>query len=331
MGYNLLANTLQGVYKDLVMDKIFALLVLFGVLALTIGLLKPSIVIRWKKEATRKDVLKAYISLIFISIIGIGIFAPPTPNNRTKSVIQEKEKSINTIQKEKVIKFITKKEEKKKLSPTISTPPIYIIMEDIILDEDKNKELKAIAVIWKDPKEEVTLLLKKDNFKKGYSYTGSHDKDEYYKKYLPNIRIHAKINNIIYDYTPTIKKCNLKMEIIDINEKEKIAKFSIDATLATKDKNGSLQFKKLSNVIYTIAGKDFIELETLLKQFVTNKLEACKDIIQLPSFKYLTGVKNRKLLDSVISKYCAIGMCSYNTIKMMYNNELKASKEKLSW
>jgi ribosome-binding ATPase YchF (GTP1/OBG family) len=52
---------------------------------------------------------------------------------------------------------------------------------------------------------------------------------------------------------------------------------------------------------------------------------------ELSSFKYLTSVKDRKLLDSVISKYCSIGMCSYNTIKMMYNNELKASKEKLSW
>jgi len=237
------------------MDIVFAVLILYGVLALIIGLLKPSTVIRWKKEATRKDVLKAYISLIFISLIGIGIFAPPTLNKKTKSTIQEEIKPINTIQKE----------QKKKLSPTISNPPIYIIMEDIILDEDKNKELKAIAVIWKDNKEEVTLLLQKDNLKKGYTYIGGHSKDEYYKKYLPNIRIHAKINNIIYDYTPTIKKCNLNMKIIDINKKEKIAKFSIDATLTTKDKDYNLQFKKLTNVIYTIAGKDFLALEKLLK------------------------------------------------------------------
>ncbi len=52
---------------------------------------------------------------------------------------------------------------------------------------------------------------------------------------------------------------------------------------------------------------------------------------ELNSFKQLTKVKNRKLLDSVIKQYCGIGMCNYSTILMMYNEQNKASKEKLEW
>lgn len=52
---------------------------------------------------------------------------------------------------------------------------------------------------------------------------------------------------------------------------------------------------------------------------------------ELSSFKELTGVSNRKLLDNVINQYCNIGMCNYSTILMMYNEQNKASKESLSW
>jgi hypothetical protein len=52
---------------------------------------------------------------------------------------------------------------------------------------------------------------------------------------------------------------------------------------------------------------------------------------ELASFKELTKVKNRQLLDSVITQYCNIGMCDYSTIKMMYNEQNQASKKKLSW
>jgi len=52
---------------------------------------------------------------------------------------------------------------------------------------------------------------------------------------------------------------------------------------------------------------------------------------ELSSFKKLTKVDNRKLLDGVIRQYCNIGMCNYNTILMMYNEQNKASKEKLKW
>jgi len=54
---------------------------------------------------------------------------------------------------------------------------------------------------------------------------------------------------------------------------------------------------------------------------------------ELEGFKKLTKVseKNRKLLDAVIKQVCGIGMCQYDTIFMMFNQELSASKESLSF
>lgn len=52
---------------------------------------------------------------------------------------------------------------------------------------------------------------------------------------------------------------------------------------------------------------------------------------ELNSFKQLTKIKNRDLLDRVIQQYCGIGMCNYNTILMMFNEQNQASKEKLEW
>ena len=51
---------------------------------------------------------------------------------------------------------------------------------------------------------------------------------------------------------------------------------------------------------------------------------------ELNSFKTLTKLSNRKILDSVISQYFRLGMCNYNTILMMYNEQRKASKEELA-
>lgn len=52
---------------------------------------------------------------------------------------------------------------------------------------------------------------------------------------------------------------------------------------------------------------------------------------ELDAFKQLTKVTNRELLDNVIKQYCNIGMCNYDTILMMFNEQNKAANEKLSW
>ena len=52
---------------------------------------------------------------------------------------------------------------------------------------------------------------------------------------------------------------------------------------------------------------------------------------ELNSFKVLMKVENRDLLDSVMRQYCGIGMCNYSTFLMMYNEQNKASNQKLEW
>lgn len=52
---------------------------------------------------------------------------------------------------------------------------------------------------------------------------------------------------------------------------------------------------------------------------------------ELKSFKQLTKVDNRSILDMVIKTYCGLDMCNYNTIYMMYNEQLKASQKTLEW
>lgn len=51
----------------------------------------------------------------------------------------------------------------------------------------------------------------------------------------------------------------------------------------------------------------------------------------LDAFKYLTEVDSKELLQKVINDYCNVGMCNYSTIRMMYDSNNKASKEKLTW
>jgi hypothetical protein len=51
----------------------------------------------------------------------------------------------------------------------------------------------------------------------------------------------------------------------------------------------------------------------------------------LKSFKQLTGIANTNLLSKVIKQVCDIGMCSYQTILVMYQQQEKDSKEDLKW
>ncbi|MNR46887.1 hypothetical protein D3C85_1659170 [compost metagenome] len=52
----------------------------------------------------------------------------------------------------------------------------------------------------------------------------------------------------------------------------------------------------------------------------------------LEAFKLLTKAENRKVLDQAISDYCSnLDMCNYAMIQRMYEKNLAASKQKLSW
>ncbi|CQH51327.1 hypothetical protein ACLIXB_004040 [Yersinia enterocolitica] len=53
---------------------------------------------------------------------------------------------------------------------------------------------------------------------------------------------------------------------------------------------------------------------------------------ELSAFKKLTQATDKELLNKVIDTYCDdIDMCSYSILQMMYAQDLKASKEELSW
>ena len=67
------------------MAYLFTLILFVSMIGFIIGVFKPTVVVRWKEEASRKDVLKVYLSLIFISLIGIGIFAPKVENKKSKT------------------------------------------------------------------------------------------------------------------------------------------------------------------------------------------------------------------------------------------------------
>ena len=67
------------------MAYLFTLILFVSMIGFIIGIFKPTVVVRWKEEASRKDVLKVYLSLIFISLIGIGIFAPKVENKKSKT------------------------------------------------------------------------------------------------------------------------------------------------------------------------------------------------------------------------------------------------------
>ena len=95
------------------MLDVFVGLLLFGVFAFMFGMIKPSIVIRWKEKATRKDVLKVYTLLIVSSFIGIGIFSKPlTPEQKEKIAIEKQAQREQEVEEERLEKIEKAKREK---------------------------------------------------------------------------------------------------------------------------------------------------------------------------------------------------------------------------
>jgi len=99
------------------MAYFFTFVFLVAVIALLLGIIKPKLVIKWKKEPTRLDVIKTYLSLAFISFVLAGIFIPKdnlkTKNQQTlsKDIKQDNKKEISNEEKD----FIKDKETMLKL------------------------------------------------------------------------------------------------------------------------------------------------------------------------------------------------------------------------
>ncbi len=64
------------------MSVLFALIFMLSAVMLVVGLIKPSLVIHWNMEKTRKNVLKVYASILLISFIGTGLTAEPKSSNK---------------------------------------------------------------------------------------------------------------------------------------------------------------------------------------------------------------------------------------------------------
>lgn len=76
------------------MANFFVFLFLGSIIGMIIGMFKPSTVVRWKEEASRKDVLKIYFTLAFVSLVLITVFTPEvektkTTLNETSTIIKE--------------------------------------------------------------------------------------------------------------------------------------------------------------------------------------------------------------------------------------------------
>ncbi len=81
----------------------------------------------------------------------------------------------------------------------------------------------------------------------------------------------------------------------------------------TKDETGKVIDFITSNVKETYR-KAGISNSTMLRKMEREEVN---------SFRELTKVKDRKLLNEVIATYCKLGRCNYNTILMMYNEKLE--------
>jgi len=66
------------------MTDLFALLVVLSLLALIVGLIRPSLVVFWSSEKTRSKVIAGTLAVAVISFIGVGVTGTPTSSSGTQ-------------------------------------------------------------------------------------------------------------------------------------------------------------------------------------------------------------------------------------------------------
>lgn len=219
------------------MESVLSIVILISFIALILGLIKPSLVIRWKEQSTRKDVLKVYGSIVLIIIISLAVIVEP---------------------KEKVIKTEVIKQEK-------SASNISMIFEDRFYINEK--EIPAIAIILNtEDNGEITFKIRKDNFIESYTYKGGRGVKNYDDIYVKEIYVNGKWNGEHYDYTPTLEKCEFNLQIEEFDKEEKFIKIKFNVSFASKQTDGSLSYKEINENTFTIKDKDYTELINLLNK-----------------------------------------------------------------
>lgn len=82
------------------MAELFLFILVLSFIGLIIGLIKPSMVIRWKSEANRVDVAKTYLSLFIISLILMIVFIPKKEKPKKSYLESNINKTLTEIRNE---------------------------------------------------------------------------------------------------------------------------------------------------------------------------------------------------------------------------------------
>lgn len=98
------------------MENVMIILFLVCFVCLIIGLIKPSVVVRWGRleKRNRKSVLKYYGIGLIVTFILVGIFAPKTSNTTDKSTTVKVDNTVKEQPKEKTEEEKAAEETKKK-------------------------------------------------------------------------------------------------------------------------------------------------------------------------------------------------------------------------
>ncbi len=126
------------------MDGILFITFFLSIIAMFIGVVKPLIVIRWKDEATRKDVFKVYGTVMIVSLILISIFAKRVENKEVIQEVEEQKIAQVKIENKEPVKETKIKQIKivdKPIAP--STKKIDVVLNETVENDNGKITIKG--------------------------------------------------------------------------------------------------------------------------------------------------------------------------------------------
>lgn len=286
------------------MEYIFATILFLSIGALIVGMIKPQLVIKWKQEATRKDVLKTYSIAILVSFIMVAIFAPPVEK---KEATQEQEvKQVDTVTKEPV--------------PTVEKNKSITINSINVSDYSftKNGKQAVNIILNQDSTNYIDLTITKDIIKKGYTYNSS---EHLGNKYPIDITAYYNARYNFYS-----KQNTLKFTIKDYNKETKQAIFIIDTVLNDIDNKSNTMV--LKDFEFTLKDKNFDLLSKYFKEVEQPKIT--KKLFTITPKEYLNKINTslqtlesplRFKVDKIEDNLLSASIGKYIAISMLYDKE----------
>ncbi len=119
------------------MAGLFAIILLIACILLILGLIQPKLALYWGKHKNRKQVGIIYGSLIAVSFIGIGIFAPPVE----KKELPKEEEKQQVVDQQVQVSVEDKQEEPEQINPEVEKLDVW---EKIIISFDGGYSKKEI-------------------------------------------------------------------------------------------------------------------------------------------------------------------------------------------